>query len=70
MKAKIVNCLSAGIRKNIDDPNTDQTILKNVDSGETIEIDTTVTGYDWKDNQFYKCTSPVEGWINQGVVEV
>ena len=70
MKTKIVNCLSSGIRKSIDNPNTDQTVLKNVEVGETVEIDTNVTGYDWKDNKFYKCISPVEGWINQGVVEV
>lgn len=69
MKVKIINCLSAGIRKSIDNPNRDQTILKTVEAGEQVEIDKSITGYDWKDRLFYKCTSPVEGWIAAGLVE-
>lgn len=69
MKVKVINCLSAGIRKSIDNPNCDQTILKTVESGEQVEIDKSITGYDWKDQLFYKCTSPVEGWIAAGLVE-
>lgn len=69
MKAKVINCLSAGIRKNIDNPNCDQTILKTVEAGEQVEVGKSITGYDWKDRLFYKCTSPVEGWIAAGLVE-
>ena len=69
MKATIKNCLSAGIRKEIVDPNHDQTILKTVEAGEQVEVDKSITGYDWKDRLFYKCMSPVEGWIAAGLVD-
>lgn len=69
MKVTVVNCLSAGIRKNIDNPNCDQTIVRTVSAGEKVEIDQSITGYDWKDRLFYKCTSPVDGWIAAGLVE-
>lgn len=70
MKTKITNCLSAGIRKRIDCPGNDSTILRTLSAGETIEIDKNTVGYDWKDRKFYKCTSPVDGWICAELVKV
>lgn len=74
---QIVNCKSASIRlvpwiplhdKEIvgirDGPTENQETVK---SGSTIEIDPTVTCYDWTDRKFYKVRNP-EGWIYEGVI--
>ena len=66
--AKIINCLSASIRKTpwISDFKDD--VVGEKKNGETIEIDTNRTCYDWVDRKFYKTINP-KGWIHDGVID-
>lgn len=60
VKAHIVNCKEAGIRKR---PNDDQ-IIDKLKSGDVISVDTSKRYFSWTDKEYYKCESGVgEGYI-------
>lgn len=68
--AKIVNCKKAGIRSNPTNPHTDEDTIGTIPAGDIIKIDSTKRYYDWKDNGFYACDTPIgEGYINVELVE-
>ena len=68
--AKIVNCKKAGVRANPMNPHEDEDIIGTIQAGDVIKIDSTHKYYDWKDNGFYACDTPIgEGFINVELVE-
>ena len=68
--AKIVNCKKACIRSNPTNPHTDEDTIGTIQAGDIIKIDSTKKYYDWKDNGFYACDTPIgEGFINVELVE-
>lgn len=65
IKARIVNCKEAGIRKN---PNDDQ-VLGKLKSGDTISVDTSKRYFSWTDKEYYKCESEAgEGYVLSDLV--
>lgn len=79
VKARIINCRRASIRRTPWIPLKDKDIVgikegsrqeeNTIAIGSTIEIDPDNTCYDWTDRKFYKVKNPA-GWIYEGCVQI
>lgn len=43
-------------------------IVKTIDPGDIVLVDTDVAFYNWDDREYYRVKKPVKGWINTTAV--
>ena len=70
-KARIVNCKKASIRKNPSCTSEADDTIGVLERGDLLDVDTSVTVYDWTDKSFYKCSATIgDGYIRTELVEI